>query len=77
MTTRASIIIWSAGSGLLLGLFIDAALVGVWMIVSALTPALAPKPLPRWLCAFSVLVLAALPLCAAVLGFLEGRLKAS
>jgi hypothetical protein len=75
MTTRASIIIWSAGSGLLLGLFIDAAVLGVWMIISALVPTLAPRAFPRWASAVAAALLAAVPLAMAALGYLEGRLK--
>jgi hypothetical protein len=77
VTTRASIIIWSAGSGLLLGLFIDAAVIGVWLVLSSLVPNLAPRFFPRWAAALSVVLLGAVPLFAATLGFLEGRLKAS
>jgi hypothetical protein len=76
MTTRASIIIWSAGSGLLLGLFIDAAIIGLWMLLSSAVPSLSPRLFPRWLTVAASIALAALPLAAAVLGLLEGRLKA-
>ena len=75
MTTRASIIMWSAGSGLLLGLFLDAAIVGIWMVLSSLVPALAPRQLPRWFAIPAVLALAAVPIAAGILGYLEGRLK--
>jgi hypothetical protein len=75
VATRASIIIWSAGSGLLLGVFIDAALVGIWMVISALLPALAPRVFPRWLGAVTAALLAAVPLALAAMGYLEGRLK--
>jgi hypothetical protein len=77
MTARASIILWSAGSGLLLGLFVDAAVIGIWMLVGALVPALTPRTVPRWAAALSLLVLSAIPIVAATLGYLEGRLKAS
>ena len=75
MSTRASIIVWSAGSGLLLGLFMDAALIGIWMVLSSVVPAIAPRPLPRWLTALCAITLAAIPTATAVLGYLEGRLK--
>jgi hypothetical protein len=77
MSTRLSIIAWSAGSGLLLGLFIDAALVGVWMVLSAMIPSMAPRQLPRWMASAGIVLLAALPLATGVLGYLEGRLKIS
>jgi hypothetical protein len=75
MTTRASIIIWSAGSGLLLGVFIDAAMVGIWVVVSSVVPAMAPRQVPRWYAALAVLALAAIPIAVGILGYLEGRLK--
>lgn len=77
MTARASVILWSAGSGLLLGLFADAALVGLWIILSAGLPGLAPRPVPRWAAAMAAVFLAAVPIVATVLGLLEGRLKAN
>jgi hypothetical protein len=75
MSTRVSIIAWSAGSGLLLGLFIDAGLIGVWMVLSAVIPSLAPRQLPRWAASIGILILAGLPLATGLLGYLEGRLK--
>jgi hypothetical protein len=75
MSTRASIIVWSAGSGLLLGLFVDAALIGVWMVLSSLLPSLAPRAFPRWAAAVAAAVLVAVPIATTVLGLLEGRLK--
>ncbi len=75
MTTRASIIIWSAGSGVLLGLFLDAAMLGIWLVVSSMVPAMAPRQLPRWFAALAVLALAAVPIATGIVGYLEGRLK--
>jgi hypothetical protein len=75
MTTRASIIMWSAGSGVLLGLLMDAVIVGLWTLLGVALPALAPRQVPRWLGALMVVLLAALPVVAGVLGYLEGRLK--
>ena len=75
MSTRASIILWSAGSGVLLGLFIDALLVGVWMVASAAMPGIAPRNFPKWAAVAALLLLTAIPLAAGVLGYLEGRLK--
>ena len=77
MTTRASIILWSAGSGILLGLFIDALLVGLWMVASSAMPSIAPRNFPRWAAITAAVVLAAIPFAAGVLGYLEGRLKVS
>jgi hypothetical protein len=75
VATRASIIIWSAGSGLLLGLFIDAALIGVCMVMISLAPTVGSRGLPRWASALATFVLVAVPIATAILGFLEGRLK--
>lgn len=75
MTTRASIIIWSAGSGILLGLFIDAAILGIWAVLSTAIPALASRHFPRWVAIIAGLVLAAVPIATGLLGYLEGRLK--
>jgi hypothetical protein len=75
MTTRASIIIWSAGSGVLLGLFVDGAVLGIWLVVSSVVPTVAPKQLPRWVATLAALALAVVPIAAGILGYLEGRLK--
>lgn len=75
MTTRASIIMWSAGSGLLLGLFIAAALMGMWALGATAFPTLAARTLPRWAVAIAGLLLLAVPVATTVLGYLEGRLK--
>jgi hypothetical protein len=77
MTARASIILWSAGSGALLGLFIDALLVAVWIVASSLIPALGRMTWPRWTGVVAGLALGLLLVAATVLGALEGRLKAS
>jgi hypothetical protein len=79
MTTRASVIAWSTGAGLLLGVFIDALLVGVWLVVISILPSIASlrAAWPRLTLAVFGLLLAAIPLVAALLGFFEGRLKTS
>jgi len=75
MTARASIIVWSMGSGVLLGLFLDAAILGVWLVASSVLPTMVPRQLPRWLATVAVIVLATLPIATGILGYLEGRLK--
>jgi hypothetical protein len=75
MTTRASIIMWSAGSGMLLGLFADALLIGLWALLATAVPSLAPRNFPRWASVLATLFLAAVPIATATLGYLEGRLK--
>ena len=75
MSTRASILLWSAGSGAVLGLILDAMIVGAWMVASSFIPAIAPRNFPRWAMVAAVVTLTAIPLLACVLGYLEGRLK--
>lgn len=74
---RASILLWSTASGVILGLFIDATLIGVALVLSAVVPGLFVRLHHRWLTVTAVIVLAAVPLVMAVLGYLEGQLKAS
>jgi hypothetical protein len=75
LSTRASIILWSAGSGVLLGLFIDAVLVGLWALAATAIPSLSARSFSRWTSVAVALLLASIPLAGAVLGYLEGRLK--
>jgi hypothetical protein len=77
VSARASVLLWSAGSGVLLGLILDALVFGAWMVASNFLPALSPRALPRWATITSVLALSLLPLLAGVIGYLEGRLKLS
>lgn len=72
---RASILLWSTASGLILGFFIDATLVGVALLLSAIVPGMSPRMHYKWLRISAVIVLALVPLAAAVLGYLEGQLK--
>jgi len=73
---RASILLWSTASGLILGLFIDATLVGVALLLSAVIPGLTPRFHARWFVISAGIVLALIPLAMGVLGYLEGELKA-
>jgi hypothetical protein len=73
---RASIILWSTASGIILGLFIDATLIGVALLLSALIPGLTPRFHARWFTISAAIVLGLIPLAMAVLGYLEGELKA-
>lgn len=77
MNDRASILLWSAGSGLLLGLFIDALLIGVWVVTTAIVPGLAARLSHRWVMIAAAVGLAVIPMIGAVLGYLEGRMKLS
>jgi hypothetical protein len=73
---RASILFWSTASGVILGIFFDATLIGVALLLSAIFPAVANRLNHRWFVALSTVVLVAVPLFLAVLGYLEGELKA-
>jgi hypothetical protein len=73
---RASILIWSTASGAILGVFVDATLVGVALLLSTVLPTLASKLHHRWLTVSALVLLAMIPIALAVLGYLEGELKA-
>lgn len=72
---RTSILLWSTASGLILGLFIDATLMGVALLLSTVIPGISPRLLNRWVGITAVVVLALIPVVLGVLGFLEGELK--
>jgi hypothetical protein len=74
---RTSIVLWSTLSGAILGLFADALLAGVALVVSSLMPAgTAARLQSRGLTMAAVMILAAVPIVLSVLGYLEGELKA-
>ncbi len=72
---RLSILFWSTISGVILGLFLDATLVGVALLVGTVLPGLGGRLHQRWILASAIVVLALIPLTFAVLGYLEGELK--
>jgi hypothetical protein len=72
---RASILLWSTASGAILGLFIDATLIGVALLLSTVLPVAPVRLHHRWLAISATAILAAIPLVLAVLGYLEGELK--
>ena len=72
---RASILLWSTASGLILGLFLDATLIGVALLLSAIVPGITGRVQHRWVTIGAVLVLGLVPVVMGILGFLEGRLK--
>jgi hypothetical protein len=72
---RASILAWSAFSGLVLGLLCGVAVLAVLVAgLEVLAPGLA-RATERWRPTLLVVCLVVLPLAGAVLGWLEGRLK--
>lgn len=72
---RTSILLWSTASGAILGLFIDATLIGVALLLSTVLPVSLVRAPHRWLAISATVILAAIPLVLAVLGYLEGELK--
>ena len=72
---RASILLWSTASGLILGLFIDAILIGMALLLSTLIPSISARVAHRWFAVAATALLAVIPLGLAVLGYLEGKLK--
>jgi len=73
---RASILLWSTASGLILGLFIDATLIGVALLLSAVISGLTSRLHARWFTITAIIVLGLIPIVMGVLGYLEGELKA-
>ncbi|MEO6879202.1 MAG: hypothetical protein ABI205_12030 [Gemmatimonadaceae bacterium] len=72
---RASILFWSTVSGVILGVFFDATLIGVALLLSSLFPTFAARLQHRWFGALAATILVAVPVALAVLGYLEGELK--
>lgn len=72
---RQGILLWSAFSGVVIGVVAGALLFGVGAIIVALLPASVPRPGARWLVVALVFLFGVLPAVGAVLGWLEGRLK--
>ena len=72
---RASILVWSAVSGVILGLFVDATLIGVALLLSTVVPGLSARLQIRWVTMWVAGLLIVIPVVLATLGFLEGQLK--
>jgi hypothetical protein len=72
---RATILGWSAFSGLILGLFAGLMLFAVIVVGGELAPNVLAKLNGRVRVIASVFSFVVLPLAGAVLGWLEGRLK--
>ena len=73
---RTSIVLWSTISGAVLGIFIDATLIGVALLLSAL-PGVVARVNQRWIATTAVVGLLAILVAMTVLGYLEGQLKAT
>jgi len=74
---RTSIVLWSTVSGVVIGVLVDATLFGLGLLCAAAAPGLAEKLDRRWLTLAAAALLLVIPAASAVLGFIEGRLKAS
>ncbi len=74
---RGSIITWSVASGLVMGMLVDTALFGAVLAMLLMVPGLSARLDQRWIVASTVAILIAVPVALAVLGYLEGRLKAA
>lgn len=72
---RATILAWSAVSGLILGLFAGTLLFAALILGGELAPSLVPRVVGRARVVVSVIAFAIIPIAGAILGWLEGRLK--
>jgi hypothetical protein len=72
---RSSILLWSAGSGLIVGVIADLLLAGALLVLSSLLPDAMPRAAQRAGHAAFWVLLALIPAACAVLGYLEGQLK--
>ena len=72
---RATILAWSAVSGLILGLFAGTLLFATLLLGGELVPSLVPRLLGRARAVVAVISFAIIPIAGAILGWLEGRLK--
>ena len=72
---RATILTWSAISGLILGVFAGTILFATLLLGGELAPSLVPRLVGRARVVASVISFVIMPLAGAILGWLEGRLK--
>ena len=72
---RTSIVLWSAFSGAVIGLFIDATLIGVALSFSVMMPGLSVRLQHRWIGIGAITLLSLILTGSVALGYLEGQLK--
>ena len=72
---RTSIVLWSAISGAIIGVFIDATLIGVALLFSTVIPGLFARLQQRWFAVGAIAVLTLILTGSVALGYLEGQLK--
>jgi hypothetical protein len=70
-------LLWSAASGLVVGLLVGVALLAFLTLVVHVVPGISDRLVDRWRVPVLGLLLGLVPLLAAVLGYLEGRAKLS
>jgi hypothetical protein len=73
--TRAAMLLWSAASGLVIGLLAGVGLVAVLALVVNVVPGISERLVARVRIPVVVVLLVVVPLIATVLGYLEGRAK--
>lgn len=72
---RASILAWSAASGILLGIFADLFVAAALLLAARLLPGSVTRWAQRASPAVWAMLLLILPVLGGVLGYLEGQLK--
>jgi hypothetical protein len=75
--TRTAMLLWSAASGLVVGLLAGVGLLALVTLVVNVVPGIPERFVDRMRAPVLVLLLLAVPLLAALLGYLEGRTKIS
>jgi hypothetical protein len=73
--TRASMLLWSAASGLVVGVLAGVGMLAVLTLIAHVVPGVSERLIDRLRVPVIVLLLVILPLIAAFLGYLEGRAK--
>ena len=75
--TRTAMLLWSAASGLVVGLLAGVSLLALLTLVVNVVPGIPERFVDRMRVPVLVLLLLGVPLLAALLGYLEGRVKIS
>ncbi len=73
--TRAQMLVWSAASGLVVGLLVGVGALAVLVLVTHVVPGVPERLVERLRAPALVVLLGVVPLVAAALGYLEGRAK--
>jgi hypothetical protein len=73
--TRASMLLWSAATGLVMGLIAGVGLLALLTLAANLIPGIPERVVERLRLPVLVLLLGVVPVVAALLGYMEGRAK--